>query len=202
MSVGSLLLHLCCAPCAAYPVPAMRALVPRVAGYFFNPNIQPADEHGRRLDALERYAPTLRLDLVIAAAPEADERPAACAPGEERCRRCYEQRLRATAREAKRGGFDAFSTTLLYSIHQKHDLVRAVAAEVARAEGVAFLYRDLREGWVEGGRSYRESGLYRQRYCGCLLSKQERDAPKTKTPEREVRPVAQRSEGNPPDLPA
>jgi len=181
VSVGRLLLHICCAPCAAYPVPALRALVPLLAGFFFNPNIQPEDERERRLDALERFAPALGLDLVIAAGAGADSWSAAAGRGGDRCRRCYELRLRATAREARRSGFDAFSTTLLYSIHQKHEIVRAVAVEVARAEGVPFFYRDLREGWVEGGRSYRESGLYRQRYCGCLPSKFERDAPGRKT---------------------
>jgi hypothetical protein len=106
-----------------------------------------------------------------------DPSAAAVAPAgaEDRCRRCYELRLRATAREARRLGFASFSTTLLYSIHQKHDLVRAVGEEVARAEGMAFLSRDLRGGWREGGRRYRESGLYRQRYCGCLASARERD---------------------------
>ena len=177
MSVGRLLLHVCCAPCAAYPVPALRALVPRLAGFFFNPNIQPDDEHARRLDALERFAPALGLDLVIAADPGAAAWSAAVCREEDRCRGCYDVRLRATARAARRGGFDAFSTTLLYSIHQKHELVRAVATDVARAEGVAFFYQDLRAGWAEGGRSYRESGLYRQRYCGCLPSKLEREAP-------------------------
>jgi predicted adenine nucleotide alpha hydrolase (AANH) superfamily ATPase len=177
MVATRLLLHICCAPCAAYPVPALRAGVPQVAGYFFNPNIQPADEHARRLAALASYAPALGLDLVVDADAQPDSWSAAVAgAGGDRCRRCYELRLRATAREARRCGFDAFSTTLLYSIHQKHELVRAVAAEVARAEGVAFLYRDLREGWEQGGRAYRESGLYRQRYCGCLPSASERDA--------------------------
>ena len=172
MSAGGLLLHVCCAPCTAYPVPALREAVPRLAGFFCNPNIAPAAEHALRLAALERYAPSLGLDLVVAR-----DAPAAvpAAAGDERCRRCYDLRLRATAREARRLGFGFFSTTLLYSIHQKHELVRAVGEEVARAEGVAFLYRDLREGWREGGSRYRESGLYRQRYCGCLASARERD---------------------------
>ena len=180
MSGGRLLLHLCCAPCAAYPVPALRERGHQVTGFFFNPNIQPEDEHARRLDALERFAPALGLDLVIAAAPEPDSRPAAGGEGD-RCRRCYELRLRATAREARRGGFAAFSTTLLFSIHQKHEVIRTVAVDVARAEGIPFFYRDLREGWAAGGRAYRESGLYRQRYCGCLPSKLEREAPRRKT---------------------
>ena len=181
VGTGRLLLHVCCAPCAAYPVPALRALGSRVTGYFFNPNIQPAGEHARRLEALERYAPALGLDLVVAAEAQPDSWSAAVAgSGGDRCRSCYELRLRATAREAQRGGFDAFSTTLLFSIHQKHELICAVAGEVARAEGVPFLYRDLREGWVEGGRAYRESGLYRQRYCGCLPSAIEREADRRK----------------------
>ncbi|HWR98247.1 MAG TPA: epoxyqueuosine reductase QueH [Candidatus Methanoperedens sp.] len=187
MSGGGLLLHVCCAPCAAYPVPALREVVPRLAGFFYNPNIAPAAEHDLRRDALERYAPTLGLELIIAGgvaaggarSPADAPDPGPCATGEapvdDRCRRCYEVRLRATAREARRLGFGSFSTTLLYSIRQKHELVRTVGEEVARAEGVAFLYRDLRAGWEEGGRRYRESGLYRQRWCGCATSARERD---------------------------
>ena len=183
MTEPRVLLHLCCAPCAAYPVPALRAAGRRVTGFFFNPNIQPGDEHARRLEALERYAPVLGLDVVVAAGPGPESWAAAVAGrGADRCRGCYELRLRATAREARRGGFDAFSTTLLYSVHQKHELIREVAAGVARAERVPFLYRDLREGWVDGGRAYRESGLYRQRYCGCLPSKIERDAARRTKP--------------------
>jgi hypothetical protein len=176
-----LLLHICCAPCAAYPVPALRVSILQVTGFFFNPNIQPAEEHARRLEALEKYVPLLGLDLLVAAEAHPDSWSVAVAgSGDDRCRRCYELRLRATAREARRGGFDAFSTTLLYSIHQKHELIRAVAGEIAREEGVPFLYRDLREGWVQGGRTYRESGLYRQRYCGCLPSAIEREASRRK----------------------
>ena len=191
-----LLLHVCCAPCSAYPVPALRELVSQVTGFFCNPNIQPEAEHGRRLEALESFAPALGLELITAAAPGAEDWVAAVRGREgERCRHCYELRLRATAREARRLGCDAFSTTLLYSIHQKHELVRSVAGEVARAEGVPFLYRDLREGWAQGGRAYRASGLYRQRYCGCLPSALERDAkrraPPTAAGTRTVVPGAQ-----------
>ena len=174
--VERLLLHVCCAPCAAYPVPDLRALVPQVSGLFFNPNIQPREEHARRLDALERYAPTLGLDFVVPGDAVEDIWTAAAGEGERRCRRCYELRLRLAAREARRGGFDAFSTTLLYSVHQRHELIRAIAEEVARAERVPFFYRDWRAGWAEGGRAYRESGLYRQRHCGCGPSAIERDA--------------------------
>ena len=101
---GGLLLHVCCAPCVAYPVPALREVVPRLAGFFFNPNIAPAAEHELRLAALERYAPTLALEFVVARDPS----PTVVAPvgggtgADDRCRRCYDLRLRVTAREARR----------------------------------------------------------------------------------------------------
>jgi predicted adenine nucleotide alpha hydrolase (AANH) superfamily ATPase len=151
MSVPRLLLHVCCAPCSAYAVPELRRHAGQVTGYFYNPNIHPGEEHARRRDALERYAPALGLDVLYAA----DDGPGAWAAavaeaGEERCRACFALRLEATAREARRRGDAAFSTTLLFSIFQKHDLIREVGEAAGRATGVPFLYRDLRTGWQEG----------------------------------------------------
>ena len=57
-----------------------------------------------------------------------------------------------TAQIAKNGGFDAFTTTLLYSRFQKHDLIRSIGEAVAGEYGIPFLYRDFREGWSEGVR--------------------------------------------------
>ena len=45
------------------------------------------------------------------------------------------------------------------------------AAKKAAAEyGVDFFYRDFRPGYREGQNMAREDGLYRQKYCGCILS--------------------------------
>jgi hypothetical protein len=93
---------------------------------------------------------------------------------EERCRYCYQLRLSYVARIAKKGRFDAFTTTLLYSRYQKHDLIREVAECVAGTQGIPFLYRDFREGWSEGVRVSKEAGMYRQPYCGCIYSESER----------------------------
>jgi hypothetical protein len=148
-----------------------------VTGFFYNPNIHPAEEHARRRDALERYAPSLGIELLFGADDGPEAWFAAVAAGEEeRCRHCFELRLGTTAREAKRRGDEAFSTTLLYSIFQKHDLIREAGEAVERREGVRFLYRDLRPGWQEGYERYRAAGLYRQRYCGCVFSEGERRA--------------------------
>jgi predicted adenine nucleotide alpha hydrolase (AANH) superfamily ATPase len=171
----SLLLHVCCAPCSAFSVPALREEGFTVSGYFYNPNIHPFPEYLRRSEALSLYQPDLGIDIHFDEDYQLEDYfRAALDNFDERCRGCYTLRLTAAAREAKRQGCDAFTSTLLFSIYQNHDLLRAVGGEVGESEGVAFHYRDLREGWQEGGSTYRASGLYRQNYCGCLFSEKER----------------------------
>jgi predicted adenine nucleotide alpha hydrolase (AANH) superfamily ATPase len=75
---------------------------------------------------------------------------------------------------AKRGKFDAFTSTLLYSKFQKHDRIRELGESVARAVGVPFVYRDFREGWKHGVETSKRLGMYRQQYCGCIYSEKER----------------------------
>jgi predicted adenine nucleotide alpha hydrolase (AANH) superfamily ATPase len=101
----------------------------------------------------------------------------------ERCRICYHLRLRQVAQVARRGRFDSFSSTLLYSVHQKHELIREIGEAVGSEVGVPFLYRDWRPGWKEGIARSKVMNLYRQAYCGCLLSEEERYAGHKRTPE-------------------
>jgi predicted adenine nucleotide alpha hydrolase (AANH) superfamily ATPase len=75
------------------------------------------------------------------------------------------------AREAKAG---AFTTSLLYSKYQKHDLIKGIAHEVSSEHGIEFYYEDFRKGWREGIVESRAMGLYRQQYCGCIYSEKER----------------------------
>ncbi len=75
---------------------------------------------------------------------------------------------------AKHGKFDAFSSTLLYSKFQRHGLIKRIGESVAREEGVAFYYEDFREGWKEGFELSKQMELYRQQYCGCIYSEEER----------------------------
>jgi predicted adenine nucleotide alpha hydrolase (AANH) superfamily ATPase len=93
---------------------------------------------------------------------------------EERCRICHHLRLEATAKVAKHGKFAAFTTTLLHSRHQNHELIKAIGETVGKEQGVEFLYRDFREGWKQGIEESKALGLYRQSYCGCIYSEKER----------------------------
>ncbi len=91
-----------------------------------------------------------------------------------RCRMCYTWRLGEAARFAAENGFTAFTSTLFYSIYQQHNLMKETAEHFARAYGVEFYYEDFRAGWQEGIDISLALGLYRQSYCGCVFSEEER----------------------------
>jgi hypothetical protein len=170
-----LLLHVCCANCAIYPSQKLKKGGEKVVGYFFNPNIHPYQEYQKRLDTLKQYAGQSGLEVLYRDEYLLEEflRNVAREP-EGRCRFCYANRLESAAREAKKEGFDAFSTTLLYSIYQKHEIIRELGERIAESADVPFYYEDFRPGWKEGVEASKAMGLYRQKYCGCVYSEKER----------------------------
>jgi hypothetical protein len=171
----SILLHICCANCVIVPSQELKERGEEVVGYFFNPNIHPFQEYQKRLETLELYAEKSGLEVVYRNEYPLEEflKNVALRP-EERCHYCYRLRLEATAREAKRNRFDRFSTTLLYSIYQKHDLVREMGERIGEEVGISFHYEDFRRGWKEGVNVSKAMRLYRQQYCGCIYSEKER----------------------------
>jgi len=177
-----ILLHICCAPCAIYPVAEMRDEGMDVTGFFDNHNIHPYQEYRRRLDAVVAYAEMNSLEVIYREEYRLEEFLAAvAAKPEERCRYCYASRLETTAEAAAVGGFKAFSSSLLYSRYQNHDIIRQLGEEAGRKFGVHFHYDDYRRGWQEGIRLSKSLGLYRQQYCGCVYSEKERYAPKNES---------------------
>lgn len=170
-----ILLHVCCGPCAVYPVRRLREQGHEVTGFFFNPNIHPYREFRRRLDAVRQFAEATGCPMEI------DDRYGLTEylrqvvfHEEERCRRCYDLRLTAAAEQAAAGGFDAFASTLLYSKYQNHRLLDVRGGQLAAAHGIGWYYEDFRVGWQEGIDESIRLGLYRQPYCGCIYSEQER----------------------------
>ena len=174
----NLLLHMCCGPCSCYPVKVVRGQGIEPTGYFFNPNIHPYKEWDMRLKAAEEFAARSEMKIITdkhymlrdflrrALAAEQVENG--------RCRMCYTWRLEETARYAAENGFDAFTSTLFYSIYQQHELMKETAEHFAKVYGVKFHYEDFRPGWQEGIDMSVEMGLYRQPYCGCIFSEEER----------------------------
>lgn len=170
-----ILLHICCGPCTIYPLRIMRDMGHVLTGYYFNPNVHPYQEYMRRVETLANFAEKSGLPIIWAEDYDMESFFRLVAGHEEdRCRLCYLLRLRKTAQAAKIGGYDAFTTTLLYSKFQKHELIHDLGVELSQAEGLPFHYLDFRPGWQEGVRLSREWGMYRQPYCGCLYSEKER----------------------------
>jgi len=91
-----------------------------------------------------------------------------------RCGFCYRLRLEKAARLAAEKGYDAFSTTLLISPYQNHDLIRETGEDLAARYGILFLYRDFRPRFRQGQGQARQAGYYMQKYCGCIYSEEER----------------------------
>ncbi|MDY7031296.1 MAG: epoxyqueuosine reductase QueH [Thermodesulfobacteriota bacterium] len=170
-----ILLHICCACCAIYPVKELRKRGMEVFGFFFNPNIHPYQEYKRRLDTTKDFSNQTGLELICRDEYRLEEFLQNVVFRErERCTYCYYTRMKSTAQVAKKGKFDFFSTTLLYSKFQKHELIKEIGIGLAGESGVKFLYEDFRKGWKDGIETSKDLGLYRQQYCGCIYSEKER----------------------------
>ena len=170
-----LLLHACCAPCACYPTEKLTSQGIDFTILFYNPNIHPFKEFKHRLETLREFVAKKDYNLLIDKSYPLEE----CIRGmlaekEVRCAYCYRMRLRYVAAYAKKHGFDAFSTTLLVSPYQKHELIREVGERVAEQTGLHFLYEDFRSGWKAAVEISRQREMYRQPYCGCIFSEKER----------------------------
>lgn len=169
------LLHVCCGPCAIYPADALRAEGIELMLHFFNPNVQPYQEFEKRLEAARKFSEQAGLKMIEDLHYDPEEWFRKVAFRESfRCRICYRTRLEAAAYVAKKGKFDAFTTTMLYSKQQDHELVRDLGEALAVETGVSFMYRDFRKGWKEGIEKSLEMDLYRQQYCGCIYSERDR----------------------------
>jgi len=170
-----LLLHTCCGPCTIVPVQSLRTGGFDVTGFFFPDNIHPYTECLKRRSALTDYASRIDLPLIFKAGYDLEGFLRNVAFNEsDRCLICYRERMSAAAMVAAAKGFDAFSTTLLYSRYQNHDAIRSVGETVGERIGVRFYYQDFRPGWQDGIAISKRLGMYRQPYCGCIYSEKER----------------------------
>ncbi len=173
--MNKVLTHICCGPCAIYPVKALRDEGNTVMGYYYRHNIHPYSECRRREETLRTYADDIDLKVIYPDNYDLEAFLQMIAFREsDRCTICYHERLRATAFLAKRGKFDGFTSTLLYSKFQNHDLIQSIGKSVGKTHGIPFVYRDFRKGWSDGIKTSKALGMYRQQYCGCIYSEKER----------------------------
>ncbi len=171
----SVLIHVCCAHCAAYTVQHWRQQGYALSALWYNPNIHPYQEHQHRLESMRALAEEIRLPLSVVDSYDIVEYFRRVVGHEaERCRHCFNLRLSRTAEIARQQGFTYFTTTLLISPHQKHDLIQEIGNTLAEETGIKFLYADLRKRYSDSRHITKPLNLYRQQYCGCVYSEWER----------------------------
>ncbi|MDY5941970.1 MAG: epoxyqueuosine reductase QueH [Oscillospiraceae bacterium] len=170
-----LLLHSCCAPCSVYCVDTLRSDGIEPVSLWFNPNIHPWTEYDMRRSTLLQYGELEKLEVrILEDYGLRDFVRAVSADIDHRCAHCYTLRLGTAAKYAASHGFDAFTSSLLISPYQDHELLKAVGETMGRRYGVTFYYRDFRPGFRAGQEKARSLGLYLQKYCGCIFSEEDR----------------------------
>ncbi len=170
-----LLLHICCAPCSVACIDQLRSEGTEPTGFWYNPNIHPVKEYKKRKTTLIDYARDISMKLIVENDYGLRDFIDHVYPRyEARCAWCYQCRLEETARYAAENGYDAFSTTLLISPYQKHELIKRTGENMAQKYGITFAYRDFRPHFQEGQEQAKALGLYRQQYCGCIFSEEDR----------------------------
>jgi len=175
MKKSKILIHMCCAPCSVYPVKILREQDFEIMGFFYPHNIHPYTECQKRQQALETFAELEKFRVVWDKEYNLMEFLQNIAFRESnRCAFCYHERIKSAALLAKRGKFDYFTTTLLYSKFQNHEMIKSIGESMAKAAGIAFYYHDFREGWKQGIEESKQLQLYRQQYCGCIYSERDR----------------------------
>jgi len=171
-----LLLHICCGPCATSVVLRLKEEF-EVVGYFYNPNLAPAEEHFRRLAEVERLSalwhvlvdvPVYDHDRFLASVRGLEQEPEKGV----RCRACFSLRLEAAAEAARANGCTVLATTLTIGRNKPARAINPLGRTACAARGITFLEAD----WKKEGGADRSAelakglGMYRQDYCGCEFS--------------------------------
>ncbi len=173
--MDKVLLHCCCAPCSVSCVEPLRQEGIEPVAFWYNPNIHPFKEYEARRDCLIEHGKNINMQVIVSENYGLREFVRSVSDDiEHRCRYCYEHRLKATAKFASENGYTRFTTTLLASVYQNHEAIVEAAKRYAKEYNVEFLYRDFRPNFRLGNQRARESGLYMQKYCGCIFSEEDR----------------------------
>lgn len=183
--VPSLLMHSCCAPCSSYCLEYLSNFF-NITVFYYNPNIYPEDEYFKRVEEQRHFIERLpsKYPIRFIEGKYDKERFYAMAKGledvkegGERCFKCYELRLRESAEIAKEMQMDYFTTTLSISPLKNAVKLNEIGNELSKEYGISYLNSDFKKknGYKRSVELSEEYGMYRQYYCGCVFSKNQRD---------------------------
>lgn len=183
--VPTLLLHSCCAPCSSYCLEYLSDYF-KIIVFYYNPNIYPEEEYYKRVSEQQRFIESLPvkhpIDFIEGAYDKERFYEMArgleeCKEGGERCFRCYELRLRESAELAEKLGMDYFTTTLSISPLKNSQKLNEIGDRLSKEYGIRYLNSDFKKknGYKRSVELSEQYGMYRQYYCGCVFSKNQRD---------------------------
>lgn len=176
------LLHSCCAPCSSQ-------VLTRLSDYFlvtvlyYNPNIEPFSEYEKRKEEQKRFIKSFpsknqisfldcdyENEKFIIMAKGLENIP----EGGERCHKCYTLRMEKTAALAKENNFDYFCTTLSVSPFKNSRVLNEIGNILEKKYDIKYLYSDFKkeDGYKKSIEYSKKYNLYRQNYCGCIYSKE------------------------------
>lgn len=181
-----LMLHSCCAPCSSYCIEYLSQYF-EITVFYYNPNIYPDEEYWLRVKEQQRFIenfPTKNKVSFIEGdydkqcfydiAKGLEDVP----ERGERCHKCYELRLRKTAEIAKKEQCDYFATTLTISPQKDSSVLNTIGERIANdlGDSVKYLATDFKKksGYLRSCEISKEYDMYRQDYCGCVFSYNER----------------------------
>jgi predicted adenine nucleotide alpha hydrolase (AANH) superfamily ATPase len=179
------LLHACCAPCSGAILECLLENGIRPTVFYFNPNIYPQDEYGRRKAESIRQVESLGLAFADGDYDHAAWRRQVRGLEQEpergaRCQVCFRIRLSAAAQYAHAHAFTVFATTLASSRWKDlRQITEAGRAAAAPFPGLAFWERNWRRNGLSERRNVliRQYGFYNQTYCGCEFGRRTADGP-------------------------
>jgi predicted adenine nucleotide alpha hydrolase (AANH) superfamily ATPase len=169
-----ILLHICCGVCAAGSAEILLAEGHEITGYYFNPNILPAEEYEKRLQASRTIARVMSFPIIVPqnaqgnwmeSTAELSKEP----EGGKRCEVCFRIRLQNTYDYMMENDFEAFTTTLTIGPMKSAETINRLGKEIG---GDNFLARDFKKngGFQRAVLLAKRYNIYRQNYCGCKYS--------------------------------
>ena len=171
-----ILVHVCCAPCAISSIEHLLEECYKVTLFYSNSNIFPEDEYKKRLKFVrwlgekfgvgiieDTYNHLSWLEIIKGLENEPEKG--------KRCIKCFDYNLKRTAVTAHKLKIPYFTTTLTLSPHKVSRDIFEVGKKYP-----GYISFDFKKG--DGiKRSYllsKEYDIYRQNYCGCEFSLEQR----------------------------
>lgn len=179
-----LLLHACCGPCSSYVIEYLSKYFD-ITIYYYNPNTYPESEYVRRLDELNKFVTNFNSTVNVIEEEYIPKEFYNAIRGlehlgekSERCYKCYELRMNKSAKYAKENSYDYFTTTLSISPYKNAKWINEIGKKLEQEIGIKYLYSDFKKknGYKRSIELSKEYKMYRQEYCGCVYSKEEKEA--------------------------